>query len=190
VSTQRSRGATVRGRPLSSTCRARVYPRSRAIYTTGLSCSALPRELPRDAGAQRSRGLTCRTVPVRPSRKREESLRSHFGSGTWRCFANLVKRSWLTSSLLIGSSGKPSTPPFGHPCKAPINLRRVALFLLASALLGGGAYLLSSRVECQLGFTPEGCDPIPVRMLAMVAFMIFLGAYVLWRSFIQQGTLA
>ena len=67
-----------------------------------------------------------------------------------------------------------------HPTPRAGYLRRIALFLLASALLGGGAYLLLARVECQFG-----CDPIPMRMLAMVAFMIFLGAYVLWTDFLM-----
>ena len=80
---------------------------------------------------------------------------------------------------------KAKHPALPAPVQGTDHLRRIALFLLASALLGGGAYLLSSRVECKLGFTPEGCDPIPVRMLAMVAFMIFLGGYVLWTDFLM-----
>jgi hypothetical protein len=76
-------------------------------------------------------------------------------------------------------------PALGPPVRGTGNLRRIALFLLASALLGGGAYLLSSRIECQLEITPGRCDPIPLRMLAMVAFMIFLGAYVLWIDFLM-----
>jgi hypothetical protein len=66
-----------------------------------------------------------------------------------------------------------------HPQKEERLLRRIALFLIASALLGSGVSLVLLRVECQ-----SGCDPIPLRMLVMVAFMIFLGGYVLWTDFL------
>jgi hypothetical protein len=63
-------------------------------------------------------------------------------------------------------------------------IRRVILFLLAGALLGAGAYLLFLRAQCDLGLTPGGCYPIQVRMLAMVAFMMSLGGYVLLTEFL------
>jgi hypothetical protein len=65
------------------------------------------------------------------------------------------------------------------------HLRRAILFLFASAVLGGGALLLSLRFKCELGFAHGVCPPIQVRLLAMVAFLIFLGGFVLWTEFIM-----
>jgi hypothetical protein len=45
VSTQRSRGATVRGRPLSSTCRARVYPRLKGHLHDGVELFGIAKRI-------------------------------------------------------------------------------------------------------------------------------------------------
>jgi hypothetical protein len=87
--------------------------------------------------------------------------------------------------LAVWEEWKAKHPALRAPVQGAGYLRRIVLFLLAITLLGGGAYLLLSRVECEFGVAPLRCDPIPVRMLVMVAFMIFLGAYVLWADFLM-----
>jgi hypothetical protein len=58
-------------------------------------------------------------------------------------------------------------------------MRRILLFIVSVAIIGGGACLEWFSFRCVLGFA-EGTCMVPLRLVSGGGVMIALGGYLLW----------